>query len=468
MRITIGSYIIDGTPASSTTTTAALRLDFERPFVPVVSSNEVRVNGLLAYVEAANEGALKTALDAVRAQFDQVSGKTVTYFNTTGTALYEISTTDWPEAEIEYEIDHSDVNAVISFNIVGRRPAPPTGGVADEPGQRGEIEWELEIGPNGLQGATATAEFGPSTGATAVQNASAWAAKMLTEPPTTAPAFFSTRLRAVTAVFRALEKPNQATVAYDSTFISVLFREAYSGLGAVPTLCTDWNVNSNMVNSEAMDVESGEPAGPAIIVLSGWFTLKTEAPTSFIAAATKVDRSGIYAKALTVYEAIEGDFRTVNGRHFLFEMGDPEISVGLDSGRVTFSRAFSTTRTLVYREGTTLQNIDPVMINRDYSGADTVHRGQGGPVVTLIHNLYVEALDVRAYIPPTLDANWERLDAALDVVITSQLRGGVLVHTTRGSSTWRYCNPGPRPTGTDNTLAGGRILTKSTLGNGTI
>lgn len=465
MRLTIGSFTLDGAAASSTVTSASLRLDMDRPFVPVIRGNELRIEGLRAYVEAANEGALKTALDTFRTNFDQASGKDITYYNTTGTALFAMLTLDWPEAEIEYDIDHGDVNAVVTFTIVGRRPAPPAGGSADETGQVGEIEWELELGPNRLTGATATAEFKPTTGATAVENASAWAAKMLASPPTSVPAFFGSRLRAVTAVFRALEQPNQSSATYNPAIISVLFREAYAGLASIPAQCTDWNVNVDVVNSEAMDVNAGEGVGPAIIVLHGWFTLHTEAPTSFVSGATKVARGSIYSTGVNIYDQIEGDFRAVYAESTLHELGAPEISIGLDSGRVTFRRAFSTTRVLVWKESTTLMNVDPVMINRDYKGRDIVHRGAGGPVATVVHSLYIEALDPKPYITPRLGTDWVRLDQSQDVTIDAKIKGNTLVHTTRGTSTWRYANPSERPGGPP-TSAGGKVLTLANIGNG--
>lgn len=469
MRLTIGSFTLDGTAASSTVTSASLRLDMERPFVPIIRGNELRIDGLRAYIEAANEGALKTAMDTVRTNFNQANGKTVTFYNTTGTALFDVTAVEWPELEIEYDIDHSDVNAVVTFNVVARRTAPTTGGSADQTGQIGEIEWELEIGPNGLTGATATAEFGPSSGGspTANANAATWVAKMLAGPPSDMPSFYSTRLRAVTAVPRFIQQPNQSSDTFNPVIVSVLFREVYAGLGTIPANITDLNCSADMVNSEAMDIRSGESDGPAIIVLSGWFTVKTEAPTGFLSAATKVDRGAIYSTALSVYNSIEADFRTVYARHALNEIGDPIINVGLDSGRVTFTRTFATTRVLQWKEKTTLTNVDPVVINRDYKGRDVVHRGNGGTVATLQHTFYGEGLDPIPYTPPALSGDWVRMDASQDVTIQAKLRGGVLVFTTIGSSNWRYANPtesGP----VSPTTAGGKVFTMETIGNGAI
>jgi hypothetical protein len=473
MQLTIGSYVIDGTPASSTTTVAALRLDFEFPFVPKTVGNELRVPGLKVYIEASSEANCAAAVLALETQFKQASGKTITFYNTAGTAIYTINTTDWPEIEIEAEIDQSDTNAEIAFDIVARRPTPVSGGTADEPGQRGEIEWALEIGPNGLTGATATAEFGPTAGASAKENMAAWITKLYASPPTGTPAFWSNRLRAVQALPIAFQKPNQAAItnaSYDPCMVTVLFREVYSGLANIPALATDINVNTSMANSEAMDVRSGEVNGPAIITLAGWFTIITETPTGMLPSATKVDRGAIMAKAIAVFEAIEGDFKNVHsGLTPLVELGAPTISLGLDSGKVVFSRTYSTTYVTQWREKTHVSNVDPVVINRDYAGKDIVHHGKGGPVAVLTHSLFVESIGVpKGYTVPSLGSNWVRLSKDQDATVTSKLRGGTLIFTTEGQSAWRYVNPSERGPSDKETQANGKVLTIETIGNGSL
>jgi hypothetical protein len=223
------------------------------------------------------------------------------------------------------------------------------------------------------------------------------------------------------------------------------------------------------VEEEGQDARGGEADGPAIIVLSGYFTLVTEAPTNFLSAATKVSRGNIYQKAMDVYAQIESDFQTVYSRFQLRPMGDATINTGLDSGKVEFSRAFSTTRILRWRESTRITNVQPVIINREYQGADIVHHGRGGAVVTMTHDLTIEALDAPvAYQPPPLGANWINMDKTLDVAIASKLRGGVLVHSTRGQTNWRYANPGPKGPSDLASVAQGRVVTMETIGDGTV
>lgn len=469
MRLTIGSYILDGTPASSTTTTAALRLPFDIPFAPRVAGNELRLAGLRVFVVAASESALKTDVDAITAQFDSANGKTVTFYNTTGTALFDIDTSEWPEVEVEYEVDYGDDNAEIVFDVVARRPEPVSTGVT---GQRGEIEWELEIGPNGLTGAVAIGEFGPTgAGASAWENAAAWVANLFAEPPTGIPTFLSNRLRAVQARPVSRQKPNQATItdeSYDPVTVMVTFRQVYSGLGTIPSDVTDVVVNVNVANSEAMDIRSGEASGPAIVVLSGYFYIKTEAPTDFLSAATKVDRGAIYQRGQTVYNSIEADFRTIYAQLSLHDLGAVELDISPDSGRVVFRRSFSTTRVLVWRENTRVNNVDPVIINRDHKGRDHVHHGRGGPVASLSHTLYIESMDVVPYTPPTLDSNWIRLDRGQDVTVEAQLRGGRIIFTTNGSSNWRYANPSERGPSDQGTAGAGKVLTFDNIANGTL
>lgn len=276
----------------------------------------------------------------------------------------------------------------------------------------------------------------------------------------------------VHAVFRPLRLPNQTTLSdssYDPVLVTAIFRETYSGLGSVPALATDITVNSNMANEPAMDVRSGEVNGPAIITLHGYFTVITETPTGVVSTATKVARGDILNKAQEVYDLIEADFLTVHGILTpLVPLGNPEINLGLDSGRVTFSRVFSTTYVRAWRERTRVMNTDPVVINRDYSGRDIVHHGNGGPLVTLTHSLYVEVIGTpKAYDVPQLGANWIRLDKGQDVTITSKLRGNTLVYITEGSSSWRYANPAARGPSDQATLPG-KVLDFSNLGNGTL
>lgn len=474
MRLTIGSsFTLDGDAASSTITTASLRLDFNLPFVPTFTQNELRINGLRVYIEATTEANLATALNTLIAAFLTASGKTITFYNTTGTALFTVDSTVYPECVIEYRIDASDVSAKVTFDIVARIPgAPVSGGAGDITGQRGEIEYELEVGPNGITAATATAEFGPTTGVTARANASAWLVSLYGRPPALPAHFPASRMTFVHAIFRPIRMPNQASLtdsSYDPVLVTAVFREVYSGLSSVPAMATDINVNSNMANEEAMDVRSGEANGPAIITLQGYFTVITEAPTGVISTATKVGRAEILNKAQEVYDAIEADFLTVHGAMTpLIPLGNPEIDLGLDNGRVTFSRIFSTTYVRSWRERTRVSNVDPVVINRDYSGRDIVHHGNGGPIVTLTHSLRVESIETpRAYNVPQLGANWVRLDKGQDVTITSKLRGGTLIYITEGSSSWRYVNPaarGPSDQGTQQ----GKVLTFENLGNGTL
>ncbi len=474
MRLTIASWILDSTSSSSTVTTAALRLDFDLPLVPRLVGNEFRIPGLRVYVEAADEAGLKTAVEAIELQFRQCDGKAITFYNTTGTALLAIDTTVFPRSRIEHTVDYGDNNARIDFDVVAYQPdAPVAGGAADETGQRGEIVWELEIGPNGLTGATATAEFGPTSGQTAKSNAATWIDKFYTNPPTGLPSFLSTRLRPVHALPVGTQKPNQASLtlaSYDPFAVTVLFREVYSGITTIPSYVTDLVATANMANEDAMDTRANETDGPALIVLQGSFTITTEDPTEFRSGATKVARGGIVAKAQEVYDLIEADFRTVYARFSLFELGGPPLDVGLDSGKTTFSRVFSTTKVRKWRERTTIRNVDPKVFNRDYKGKDTMHVGMGGPIATLHHELHIETLEApRAYVAPNLTSGWERTDIEQDINMSAKLRGGRLIFVTEGMSNWRYVNLGERGE-QGSTAANGRIIEQSasSIGNGTI
>lgn len=446
MRLTIGSsFTLDSTASSSTVTTAALRLDYEFPFVPRLTGNEMRVPGVRIYVEASSEANLKTAIEAIELQFRQCDGKAIIFYNTTGTAIWAPAVTDWPRVAIEHSVDYGDNYAKVTFDLVFTRPEPVAGGAADETGQRGEIEWQLEIGPNGLTGAVATAEFGPTSGNSPMDNAAAWIAKFYTNPPTGLPAFFSTRLRPVHCVPVASQKPNQATLtedSYDPFAVQVLFREVYSGIASIPSSVTDLVANVSMVNEAPMDVRSGETEGPAILTLSGYFTIITEDPTELLPASVKVARGAMFTKALEVYATIEADFRAVHSRFGLTDLGDPVIDLGMDSGRCTFARAFSTTKVRKWNENTWIENVDRKVFNDDYKGRNIVHKGEGKPKITLVHELEVESLDApRPYRAPPLTDGWERTNKGQNVTISAKFRGGRLIFTTRGRTTWRYADP---------------------------
>ena len=471
MRLTIGSWILDSTAASSTVTTAALRLDYELPFVPRLTGNEMRVPGVRIYVEASSEANLKTAIEAIELQFRQCDGKAIIFYNTTGTAIWAPAVTDWPRCAIEHTVDYGDNYAKITFDIVFSRPEPVAGGAGDETGQRGEIVWQLEIGPNGLTGAVATAEFGPTSGNSAKDNAETWVNKFYTSPPTGLPAFMSTRLRPVHAMPVATQKPNQATVtedSYDPFAVEVLFREVYSGIATIPTFTTDVIANVTMINEDAMDVRSGETEGPALITLSGSFKLITEAPTEFRTSATALGRSEIYGKALAVYETIEADFRVIHARFGLHSLGDVVIDPGLDSGNITFARTFSTTKIRKWKENTWIENTDHKLFNRDYKGRVNVHRGEGKPDIVLTHDLECESLETpRPYVPPSLSQDWERLDKGQNVTIEAKLRGGTIIYTTRGRSSWRYADS-TGGGGDDGSITGARVVTHGTIGKGVL
>jgi hypothetical protein len=252
--------------------------------------------------------------------------------------------------------------------------------------------------------------------------------------------------------------------------VTVLFREVYSGITTIPSNVTDFIASATMANEDAMDTRANETDGPALIVLQGSFTVTTEDPTEFRSGATKVGRGEILSTAQSVYDMVEADFRTVYARFSLFDLGGPPLDIGLDSGKVTFSRVFSTTKVRKWRERTTIRNVDPKVFNRDYKGKDTMHIGMGGPIATLHHELHIETLEApRAYIPPNLTSGWERTDIEQDINMSAKLRGGRLIFVTDGATNWRYVNPSERGE-SGQTGAAGRIIEQSasSIGSGTI
>jgi len=465
MRLTIGGYIIDGDPAQSTTPGATLRIDdrFNKLLLGGVDNQSLSWRGFEIYVDAANEAQLKTRVDAVKAAFDSVQGQTVTFFQTAGTPLQVIEPSAWPRVEIAHDTPVWSTSAIFAFEVRAFRDEPVSSGNGDEPGQIGPIEWELEITPGGLAGGTATGEFNTRA------NAAAWANSLHgANPPV--PAWWPNNLRPAPAVFRALQQPNQPSItdaSYTPVIVHTTWRQVYGNL-ALPDDVVELHAESSMVNEPPMDVRSGEAEAPAIISFSGYFFLRTEQPTGMIANFPVVPRAQIYERALEVYDTLENDFRDVHNRFTLRELGDPVIQISLDAGRVQFSRQFATTRVRAWRERTEIINVDPVAFTRDYLGGDTVERVEGGPVVTLSHDIYIEALDFpEAYTPPTLNRNWVRVEQRGDVTVSAAMRGGTIVHITKGASFWRYANPGPRRTSlVRGTVAGQTLPTIDSIGDG--
>lgn len=453
MRLKIGSYIIDGADTSSTSTTSGVQLDLDDgPWAPEIDGEEFIWPVAYAYVTAASEAALKTAVDTVTAALTQCSGQAVVYEETSGTTLFEMHPNLWPEASAEVLPEYSGLSADIAFRIRGRRPGPlsSSAGSADEAGQIGTINWQYEITPGGIAGMIGTAVFGPTLSGTTVtagarENAVAWANKL--RNTSNYPAWLSTNFRMVSAVVDFDQKANQSTVAessYDPCQCTLSFREVDSTLiSSLPTnvLSADWSVQ--MEPRDAIDERSGAGNPGFDFELTGSIVLKTEGNTTFNSSETNIADADAYTAANTTVTAVIAHFQAIYTTFSLTQISAPRINVDAVQGVASFAVTFtSQTRIRSWEEDGEITNQWAKVWSRASDGKDWRYANEGGPVKVLTHRLRIVSMDApQPYRPPTLnDNNWDEVELSRKPVVSRIMTNGQRVYTTEGDSVWRYVN----------------------------
>lgn len=483
-RLKIGSYILDSadSPSTSTTSGAVLDLDGDEPLRPEIDGDEYRWPVMYAFVSAATEALLKTAVDAIVAAITQCAGLAVVYEETSGTTLFEMHPNLWPDAVGETQVDYSGLSADIAFRLIGRRAGPlsSSAGSADEAGQIGTVNWQYEVSGGGIAGMVATCTFGPTLSGTTVtsgarQNAVAWINKL--SNTANYPAWLNTNFRIVHSMVEFEQKANQASIAessYDPCVATISFRELDSTLAAAAAWpaqakSADWAVSVS--DRDPIDERSGEFAG-FDFELTGSVLLKTEGNTTFNSSETKLADGSIYSAANDAVNAVIAHFRAVYTTFSLVQMGGPRINVDAVQGVASFAVMFtSQTRIRAWEEEGEITNQWAKVWSRASDGTDWRYANEGGPIKVLTHRLRIVALDApQPYRAPTLgDPNWDEVEVSQKPKIGRKYSNGQMVYTTEGECVWRYVNPSPTNVSPDDKYASNpRVVGWDSIGNGDV
>ena len=457
-RLYVGSYILDSadTSSSSTTSGVQLDLDWEDPLSPEIedqpdgAGSDYRWPLFYAIVTAANEGALKTAVDAVRAAVENCSGKTITYEETNGTTLFTMASTDWPQCTGRCVVEQGQLTAEIAFSFIGRRAGTAGTGAADAQGQVGPITWEYERSPGGLAGMIVRAVFKATSGTGARANAVTWINAI------TNPSNYATKAPWLNSAFRALspivefdQSANLATVAetsYDPARVTLTFRELHSTLAADaawPTQALSGNWNVGLTERGAMNERAGSEAG-FDVTLFGDVTLKSQGNTTFNSSETKLTDAELYANGLAAVNVIISHFRTVYAFMQLIQMGQATINIDAVQGVAGFTvRFLGGTNVLEWEEHCTVKNVQAKVRSRSTDGSHWKYEMAGGPDRICRHTLRMVALTPLPYRAPSLNTNWDEDEAELEPTITLKHNNGQVEYHTFGSKQWTYMNSGP-------------------------
>ena len=315
-RILIGPtpYIIDSADSGSTSTTTGvkLRLDPTQPLSPQISHDEHVWPAYYAFVTAASEAALKTAVDTLESAILNASGQTIVYEETSGTTLFQMHANLWPYCEGAVEKEQGQLTAKLAFSWIGRREGPTSNGATDEPGLQSPPSYEYVISPGGIAGMTAQAVFGPTMSGTTVttgarENAEAWIEKMKTS--SNWPAWLSAAFRHAGATVEFERKQNVATeneAAYLLARATILFVETSATLHAdatFPSTVVKANFNVAMNERDAISLRAATLPG-FDVTLYGDLTIKTEGNTAFLSNDTSVTDANIYSTAETAIASI--------------------------------------------------------------------------------------------------------------------------------------------------------------------
>lgn len=481
-RLKIGSYVLDSADSSSTSTTSGVtfELDGDDPLAPQINNGEFNWPVMYAHVTAANEGALKTAVDTVVEKINQCAGLAIIYEETSGTTLFEMHPNIWPEAESETRVDYGQTEADIAFGIRGLRPSALTAGSGDEPGQR-SINWQYEITAGGIGGMICTAEFGPTLSGTAVtagarENALAFINKM--DNSSNYPAWLDTSFRRVQALIEFDQKGNQSTVgesSYDPCVAVLQFRELDSTLAADASWPDEasgatWSVN--MEPRDPLNVRSTQRDAGFNMELVGTVQLKTEGSTTFNSSETSLSDGNVYQNALSAVNAIVTQFRAIYTTFLLTQMGSPRIDVDAISGLCGFAVTFtSTAGILQWEEDGDVRNTWPKVYSRASDGTDWRYSNEGGPVKLTTHSLMIVSLNTpRPYRPPAfLARDWDEVEiGATPTVEAADAGNETTIYTTKGDSVWRYLQKSSKFVDPDRRTQVNSHPTWDTIGSGDI
>lgn len=453
-RLHIDSYIIDSADTSSSSTTAGVKLalDEAEPLTPTIEGNEYRWPIMYAYVTAANEGALKTALDALEQAVRNCSGLTIKFEETNGTTLKQMHANLWPQAEAAFEVEQGDTTAEVAFSFTGRQAGPVAAGAADEPGIVGNVVWSYSLLPGGSGAMTAQAVFGPTMSGDTVsagtrQNALAWINKLANTA--NFPPFLATTFRRIGAP--EIEFDQRLNVAalteadYNPCLVTQVFAELQPTLAAMSAFASGVeriNTGSAVEPRSPLPGRAGQKPG-FDLVLFGDFTLKVMGNTTFNASDTRIADTALKAKADEVALACTILFESVYNSMNLVRWNAPLVSIDFTTGLCTFNvRYTGDGGILEWDESTQLTNVDQKIFARATDGTDWEFEMKGGPIRLLVHTLRVVSSSPVTYRKPSLGKDWSRMEAVAEPITKLRFTDdGNAQYVTVGSVTYRYVNP---------------------------
>lgn len=427
-----------------------------------MTADEFRWPIFHVYIQAASEAALKTLVDSTVLLIRNCTGQSITYQETSGTALFTMTYDDWPQAEAEIEVDLTDTTADIAFRIIGKTPGPLST-TGNQTGQVGELVWQYQLQTNQLAGMVAEGNFVKAGGNTALVNAQTWVEAL---DAGTRPGFVPAAMRVADAVFELTQIQN-VSGEFSPVRATVMFREIPASLIASwPASVQDANYGVQVVETP-MDTRSGQQANSTLL-LAGQITVRTEGNTTFEGGLTKVAAGSALSTATTAINQIISHFEAVYAAFALHRMQDPVIAFDLDMGVARFQVLYESQGIVRWDERTTIRNEEPTTFSRASDGTDWLYEPNGGPIVTLTHTLEIESIgSPQAYRPPKLDRNWYRVEKDIDAVMGVQMTGGEIRYTVRGSSTWRYLNQAQTGPSSQRTSSTG-IVYQDRIGRGNL
>lgn len=483
LLLNTSDYILDSADSGSTSTTSGVQLLLDdaasgEPFRPVITNNEFRWPIMFARVTAASEAACKTAVEAVVNALRNCSGKSITYQETSGTALFAMPNTLWPEAEAEIEIDQADLTADIAFTFIGRNGGQVSSGSADPAGLLAPIQWQYEITGGGIAGMVAVAAFGPTLNGSGVitagarQNAVAWINHI--RNTSNYPAWLSTAFRDVQAVIEFDQKQNQATIgesSYDPALVTIAFRELPATLaadGSFPATCKSVNYETFMVERPPINQRSGQTTPGFDFEVVGSLVLKTEGNLTFNGSESSLADNAIVAAADAAIASVITMFRAIHADRALIQLGRHQFT-GLDpvQGVCSFKIRFTTSEPIKrWEESCQLQNTPIKAWSRASRGADWKYQAKGGPIRTITHTLSIDSLNgPQNYRPPGLGPNWDDSGSVDEPSFGVTYDNGVAIYTVSYSRSWRYVNPGDGDNGAGRATVTGAPRTVDTVGS---
>lgn len=446
LTINFGAGTLGTDESDSDINDVIVRLDENAPVLSDKTATEHRLGEFFVIVEATSASALDTALIALKALFEEPGSGDVTVKDDSDT-LYTLDRVTWPKLRVEYSFDVDNPTAIGRFTIVGYREDPVTATTANDnpvlPEGALRIVWQLEQGENGIQSAVATGTFGRTGSGDALAAAQAWAADFFKQPIEGLPAHLTSRLRPVKLTPVVEADTGDAEQNYGRATITVVFEAVYEGLGDIPAKVSNLNVGVKIVD-EPIDSASGQQ-GLARLSLHGTFVIRTEYIGSALPGLldpAPIGQGELLPYALTVYQRVEANFRNIYASFGLREFSAPRVEIEPTSGVCTFRREFVTGEILRWDENTYRYEDDQWLVSRTFKGPEFVNETEGGPVVTIEHELTIAALHPVAYRPPVLDINWKRVGQGRMATTTPVTVDGVVVYVTVGRSKWRYVNTG--------------------------